>query len=139
MTTSSNAGSTVTGSRSSTAGWSTSATCVTIHRLVERTRIEIRRPTNPALNYDPEDPDWLVVESSDGTPLRSEVAFPLGSPHNPLSFEGVLDKFMDNAGFADGDEVSARAMEALRRWDQAADVNTLLDDFEEVRDGKRER
>ena len=79
--------------------------------------LERRRPKNPSLNYDPEDPDWLVVRTADCQAHRAERAFPLGAPQCPMSFDQIAGKFETNAGREVGD---------LAAWDEAIDIRPLL-------------
>ena len=94
--------------------------------LIQLVALEIRKPKNPSLNFDPEDPDWLEVKLRDGRLLRSTCAFPLGAPQNPLSREQVLAKFEANAGSKDG-------LAALESWPEAADIGALLAAFGDPR------
>ena len=89
-----------------------------IAKLNAMVEIETRRPKNPALNYDPDDPDWLLVEMVDGTRHNAEVAFPLGSPQNPLSSAQIQRKFIANANAA----MLARLMD----WDTATDIRSVI-------------
>jgi 2-methylcitrate dehydratase PrpD len=88
-----------------------------IRRLNTMITLERRRPKNPSLNYDPEDPDWLVVRTADGQEHRAERAFPLGAPQCPMSFDQIAGKFETNAGREVGD---------LAAWDEAIDIRPLL-------------
>ncbi len=101
-----------------------------LNRLVE---LEVRKPRNPDLNYDPADPDWLIVEFSDGRTERSDAVFPIGAPQNPLSAERILAKFRSNACLQESviSSEEAEAFERLKRWDTQADVIEIVDRFGE--------
>jgi 2-methylcitrate dehydratase PrpD len=92
----------------------------TIKKLSAMIAIEERRPKNPALNYDPDDPDWLRVQTAGGCKHYAECAFPLGSPRNPMSFDQIVGKFETNAGIEAGE---------LEGWVEAADIRQLLERF----------
>jgi 2-methylcitrate dehydratase PrpD len=100
-------------------------------RLTALTRLHIRTPRNPALNYDADDPDWLAVRMTDGTVHRADCAFPLGAPQNPLPFAMIRDKFHANAalGGAAGRPSFDAAAAALMRWDRAADLVAVVNQF----------
>ena len=89
-----------------------------IAKLNAIVEIGSRQPKNPALNYDSDDPDWLLIEMADGERHYTEVAFPLGSPQNPLSLAQIQDKFIANANAA----LLARLMD----WDTATDIRSVI-------------
>ena len=93
-----------------------------IRRLTAMVKLETRQPKNPALNLDQDDPDWLLVKTSDGKLQRAECAFPLGAPQNPMPYEQILAKFVANAG--------AEGLAQLRTWDQVAEIGSILQNFE---------
>lgn len=67
-----------------------------IKSLISKTRMLTRKPRDPCLNYDANDPDWLQIVLVDGNRLRAETAFPTGSPDRPLTVSQVMEKFQKN-------------------------------------------
>ncbi|MEM7343067.1 MAG: MmgE/PrpD family protein [Chloroflexota bacterium] len=99
----------------------------TIVNLISKTTFTIRRPKNPALNYDAEDPDWVTVEMQDGTHYRAAVEFPLGSPQNPMTAEQIIEKFLLNTAYATIDRADREAIiTALTQWDKLPNINTVI-------------
>jgi 2-methylcitrate dehydratase PrpD len=95
--------------------------------MIARVKLHIRRPKNPSLNYDSDDPDWVEIEMGDGTCYRSEVAFPLGAPQNRMTSEQILRKFLFNAGLVERyTPLKHAAITALRHWDTASDINAVV-------------
>ncbi|MGI9404955.1 MAG: hypothetical protein ACR2O4_01180, partial [Hyphomicrobiaceae bacterium] len=95
-----------------------------IARLIGVTDMEIRAPRDPDKNYDPDDPDWVVLETADGEPRRAECGAPLGTPVNPLSAAQIFHKFDANAsGSGPG------PADTLANWDDAACIASSLDRF----------
>ena len=102
-------------------------TDATIVDLIAKVTMRIHPPKNPALNYDPDDPDWLEIEMQDGTRYRSEVAFPLGTPQNRMTSEQILNKFLSNAEFGvDYIRLQHPAISALKQWECAPDINAVI-------------
>ena len=95
--------------------------------LIAKVEMQSRQPKNPALNYDPDDPDWLEIEWQDGTIYRTEIAFPLGTPQNRMTSEQIMQKFLSNADFAAHDMAQQEAIiAALKGWERADDINTVM-------------
>lgn len=88
--------------------------------------IKVARPRkNPELNYDPADPDWVEIEYNSGEKQRAEVAFPLGTPENPMSAEQILAKFFNNSGLHKNDA----EVYTLQNWIEAADIVEVVNHF----------
>ncbi|MGB0387698.1 MAG: MmgE/PrpD family protein [Ardenticatenaceae bacterium] len=106
-----------------TAPW----TDATIIDLIAKVTLRIHPPKNPALNYDPDDPDWLEIDMANGTRYRTEVAFPLGTPQNRMTSEQILNKFLSNVAFGvDYMAPKHPAISALKQWEQAPDINAVI-------------
>ena len=102
-------------------------TDATIVDLIAKVEMQSRQPKNPALNYDPDDPDWLEIEVQDGTIYRTELAFPLGTPQNRMTSEQIMQKFLSNAYFpAHKMAEQEAAITALKSWERAADINAVM-------------
>ena len=64
-----------------------------VARLIPLTSVTAAPALNPALNYDPDQPDILRVTLSDGTVLETTCAAPLGHPANPMDAAALAAKF----------------------------------------------
>ena len=97
-----------------------------IQELISKVTLHARPQLNPELNYDPADPDWLEVNLTDGRTFRAEVAYPLGTPENPMTPDQIFDKFIKNGHrLADPNAL----LDRLKRWDQLEDIGTLIKTF----------
>lgn len=104
-----------------------------VQALIAKTTLHVRQPNRPELNYDTDDPDWLEVELADGTRLRTEVAFPLGAPQNRLTAAQIMEKFLQNAAFPEGNETEVEtAVSALATWDTAPDINQIVNQIQQL-------
>ncbi len=75
----------------------------------------------PDLNYDPDQPDTLMVVLRSGERLFAESAYPLGAPKNPMSTAAIRDKVRAIAG-----RRGTGCMEALMRWESSSDLTELF-------------
>ncbi len=89
-----------------------------IKKLISVTNLDIKKPINPKLNYDPDQPDWLEVIGVTGKNWRAECAYPLGSPQNPMSALQIYQKFESLAGF--------KPPQALINWSHSEDINLVI-------------
>lgn len=96
-----------------------------IARLIELTLVETREPLDPNANLDANDPDWVEVSLLDGTVLRTECAFPVGTPQHPMEPAVVLEKFHTNAPWID-----RMTSSQLLNWPHADDVAAVLSPLE---------
>ena len=97
-----------------------------IQELISKVTFHARPQLNPELNYDPADPDWLEVNLTDGRTFRAEVAYPLGTPENPMTPDQIFDKFIKNGHrLADPNAL----LDRLKRWDQLEDICSLIKTF----------
>ncbi len=98
-----------------------------IRDLISRTERLIRKPINPKLNYDPDDPDWVEIEMTDGSVHRAEVIYPLGAPQNRMTPEQIMDKFFINAGIEATETVQQTpAITALKQWHTTPDIHSVI-------------
>ncbi|MYD75163.1 MAG: MmgE/PrpD family protein [Gammaproteobacteria bacterium] len=95
-----------------------------VARLISLTTVHPFAPRRPDLNYDPEQPDIVEVETADGCRYAESVAYPCGSSENPLSESGLLEKFRRNA--ARSRPLDDKKVEALVNW---TDCENILDVF----------
>lgn len=94
--------------------------------LMDRTTVHPFIPLDPQTNYDPRQPDRVVVTLSDGHCIEETVVYPLGSPQRPLSSAAILEKFKNNAAA----RPHTRAMvDGLNTWMDADDLLGVLDDW----------
>jgi hypothetical protein len=81
------------------------------------------KPERPELNYDPLQPDRIVIDCVDGQ--RSvEIPYPLGSPQRPISPQQLQQKFQLNARL---DEAKIeRVWQRLQDWPNCEDIHRLF-------------
>ena len=102
---------------------------VGIADLMRKTAVSPFAPRNPALNYDPDQPDCMTVELEDGRKESAPIAYPRGAPQVPMTHDEILLKFRQNAqsrGVANG------AVERLARWLDADDLVAHLAEWSTV-------
>ena len=94
-----------------------------IKRLIAKTSVRGFKPERPELNYDPLQPDRIVIDCVDGQ--RSiEIPYPLGSPQRPISQRLLQQKFQLNARL---DEAKLeRVWQRLQDWPNCADIHRLF-------------
>ncbi|NKB76533.1 MAG: hypothetical protein GKR96_05675 [Gammaproteobacteria bacterium] len=101
-----------------------------VMELIKKVEKVSRTPNNTALNYDPDDPDWVKVVMKDGTVHQTENTFPLGSPENKMTSDQIMEKFVLNAATATNHSDKLHIdMSGLRQWSCLPDVNDLLSDL----------
>lgn len=83
--------------------------------LIERTRVETEPVRNPAMNFDPAQPDRLRVQIGNQH-FERKCEYPLGAPQNPLDDEKLAAKFVMNSN------LSIETFEHLLGWSEAADL-----------------
>ena len=94
-----------------------------VRELIGRTSIHPFKAERPELNYDPLQPDRIVVHCTEDS-HRIEIPYPLGSPQLPVSRQQLQRKFQLNAGL---DESSAaRQWQRLAGWIEADDIHELF-------------
>ena len=67
----------------------------------------------------------MVLHLNDGSTRKAEVIEALGSPGNPLSFDGVLEKARAVTALVDPAIDAAAIGEAVRRLPDIADIDEL--------------
>ena len=92
-----------------------------INALIAVTKLDIKKPINAKLNYDPEQPDWLEVTDIDGNTWRSECAYPLGAPQNPMTAGQIYQKFESLSGFKPPD--------SLINWTDLSNINLVIEEL----------
>ncbi len=98
-----------------------------IKHLIDRTHIHPFSPKRPDLNYDPDEPDKMVVTIKDGHKTSAKCTWPLGAPRNPMPAEHLRAKFVANTGLSD--DVS---LDRLLGWPDAKNVRTLFEQLGET-------
>jgi len=94
-----------------------------VKQMIAKTSVKGFKPKRPELNFDPEQPDRIVIESSGGSQLV-EIPYPLGSPQQPMSETRHLNKFQLNSGLGDTD--ARNLWNQLRAWPRADNIHALL-------------
>ena len=94
-----------------------------IKRLIAKTSVRGFKLERPELNYDPLQPDRIVIDCVDGQ--RSvEIPYPLGSPQRPISQQQLQQKFQLNARL---DEAKIeRVWQRLQDWPNCEDIHRLF-------------
>lgn len=94
-----------------------------VKTLIDKISIHPFKPIRPELNYDPEQPDRIVVRGKN-LERTIEVAYPLGAPQNPMDEAQLAAKFTRNATAAgvDGSTLVSR----LRDWPESDNIHPLL-------------
>ena len=100
-----------------------------VKRLIARTSVHGFKPARPELNYDPQQPDRIVVDSTDGA-HNLDVPYPLGSPQVPVSQQQLKQKFSFNAGLDAAK--SAVVWQRLKGWQKSANIHRLFTAFPET-------
>ncbi|MEM7424850.1 MAG: MmgE/PrpD family protein [Pseudomonadota bacterium] len=96
--------------------------------LIEKVEVVPHAPARPQMNYDPEQPDRLTVILKNHDHQTASCAYPTGAPQNPMSDTDIRRKFETAAP-----KTPSRVLDALMRWDQANDINTVLEPFGDIR------
>ena len=94
-----------------------------VARLVEATTVVAEPARNPALNYDPEQPDVLRARAR-GRWLEAVCAYPLGAPQAPMTPDDLSRKFAEASGRPASD------FDRLRGWPEAADLKAFFAEHE---------
>jgi 2-methylcitrate dehydratase PrpD len=94
-----------------------------VRRLIAKTVLRPFNPKRPELNYDPLQPDRVVIVCADAR-HEVDIPYPLGSPQNPLPQSQLKEKFRLNAAI---DEVAIEHhWERLCRWPEADNIHQLF-------------
>jgi len=94
-----------------------------VRSLIDKTVVKPFKVARPELNYDPEQPDRVVLNCRDGR-HSADIAYPLGSPQRPISPAQLRQKFKLNAGLDEAD--CEQVWERLIGWQQAEDIHRLF-------------
>ena len=94
-----------------------------VKQLIAKTVLQPFRANRPELNYDPDQPDRVVVETGGH---RDEICipYPLGSPQRPLQKAQLREKFRLNAAL-DNDRIE-QLWQRLGHWPQAQNLHDLF-------------
>ena len=94
-----------------------------VSSLIAKTVLRPFKADRPELNYDPRQPDRVVINCADGR-HEVDIPYPLGAPQNPLPESQLREKFRLNSAL---DEVAIEhSWERLCRWPGAADIHDLF-------------
>lgn len=94
-----------------------------VKRLVARTSLRAFRAVRPELNFDPQQPDRIVIDCA-GDSRSLDIPYPLGSPQRPLSTDQLMQKFQLNAGLDDA--TVKRVWKRLGNWQQSSNLHDLF-------------
>lgn len=87
-----------------------------VARLIPLTQVIAAPARNPALNYDPGQPDRLKITLDNGDVLETVCHYPVGAPRNPLTTEQLSAKFHAITGRP------AEGFPSLVCWTEAHDI-----------------
>ena len=94
-----------------------------VRQLVAKISIHPFVQHRPELNYDPLQPDRILVYSNQSSECV-ETSYPLGAPQKPMSQQQHFDKFC--ACSALPRSAAEQAWQGLLDWPEAEDVHSLL-------------
>jgi 2-methylcitrate dehydratase PrpD len=94
-----------------------------ITRLIAKTVLRPFEARRPQLNYDPEQPDSVLIDCG-GQLHEASIPYPLGSPQYPLPESRLRQKFSLNAAL-DADRIE-QCWQHLRDWQQADNLHELF-------------
>jgi 2-methylcitrate dehydratase PrpD len=94
-----------------------------VKQMIAKTSVKGFKPKRPELNFDPEQPDRIVIESSGGSQLV-EIPYPLGSPQKPMPEAQHFHKFQLNARL--GDAAAQKLWDQLKAWPHVENIHALL-------------
>jgi len=97
-----------------------------IARLIELTTVEPFKPRNPLVNYDPDEPDRLIVSFGDGHSEVSSIHYPIGAPQNPMTADRIEAKFRTLTAKLD---VSEAAIQRLFDWPKTDNIHDILKEW----------
>lgn len=84
--------------------------------LIAKTEVIADPAKRPWMNYDPDQPDELLIRLTSGEVLVQECAYPLGAAQNPMTTAQLRDKFTNLTG-----KTNAQ-FEQLLNWPDVDDV-----------------
>ena len=93
-----------------------------VSALIAKVRVATRVPANPRLNYDPDDPDRVEIELTDGTAHSEAVQYPRGAPANPMSWKEICNKFINNVGISN----ALLEPDNIKCWIRSEDVHQFF-------------
>src|SRR5579883_1125918 len=91
-----------------------------IARLLGKTNVSVVEDLTA--KYPEAWPARVTVTLADGTVLKGSSDFPRGNPENPVSTEGLEEKFRSLVAPRFGDAVAERAIEKIRRMENCEDM-----------------
>jgi len=97
-----------------------------ISALIEKIVVAPQPASRPSLNYDPDQPDRLVVHLQSGQQISAVCEYPKGAPQNPMSLNEIRQKFESIGGYR---EISP--IDDLMDWPRAKSLSDLLRTFGE--------
>lgn len=92
-----------------------------IKTLIGKTFVHPFTPSRPDLNYDPDEPDRIVVTFRSGAAREQTCAYPLGAPQNPMSAADIRAKFQAIVPAS-----RATHQDAVFNWLQTTDITTAF-------------
>lgn len=94
-----------------------------VRQLILKTTVTGFKPRRPELNYDPDQPDRIVVKAG-GETRAVEIPYPLGAPQRPLTEAAHFSKFRLNAGLEATQ--AGQTWSLLKSWPDAENIHELF-------------
>ncbi|MGI9373397.1 MAG: MmgE/PrpD family protein [Hyphomicrobiales bacterium] len=94
-----------------------------VQRLIACTKVHTEKPQNPALNYDPNQPERVDITLRSSEHIHLQCAYPIGALANPMSDQHLASKFCDLSGRDD------RTFNIAMDWPTAANIVDHFQDF----------
>ncbi|MCG7519781.1 MmgE/PrpD family protein [Ruegeria sp. Ofav3-42] len=96
-----------------------------VARLINLTTVTPEPARNPALNYDPDQPDTLRISFSDGSTLKAACTYPLGAPQNPMTTAQIAAKYQSICNRP------SHRFHALLDWFDAPDIAKFFEEADQ--------
>ncbi len=91
-----------------------------VDRIIRLVKVVPEAARNPLLNFDPAQPDRLMIKLGDET-LEHQCAYPLGAPQNPICEDTLAEKLAGQAN------ITRHQFDYLLGWPDADDVKNFFD------------
>ena len=96
----------------------------TLQRLITLTSVTPEPAKHMHANYDPDQPDRIIITLANGTKIAASCVWPLGAPQHPMSEENHADKFHDLTGHP------ASEYSRFRTWIDQADAVSFFKGYQ---------
>lgn len=94
-----------------------------VRQIIAKTSVSGFEPRRPELNFDPEQPDQIVIKAG-GETYAADIPYPLGAPQKPMPETQHFNKFRLNTGL--DDESAKKIWLRLKDWPKADNIHDLI-------------